>query len=102
MKINNDNLIIQRFFGDEEEYNENTRLYRQLDRTLASITSYNRTSLLVFKNNVSVRIERKDFNEFNITISDPSFYQYNEDSSSKLSLDRVFYYLDYISNSNSK
>lgn len=88
--------VINSFFNDEEKEIEDLKLYNLLVKTLLNIITYNSVALLQFKGNISIYIEELDFNVYYITLSDSTIYQYKENSQTKMSKDRVLYYLNYI------
>lgn len=96
LKFDKDPQTFRNFFGDEELQAENKKLYLLLSRTIEKSTSYGRSVVVTFKNNISAVIEAIEEDVFFLTISDPTVYEYHDNSKTKLSKDRILHYLDYM------
>ncbi len=100
LNFNKDEETYRAFFGDEELIKENLKLYKALRETIIECACIGRTALLIFRNGMSICIEDIDYDTYNITLSDKSVYEYEDNNSTKLSKDRVLHYLSYIADIN--
>ena len=101
LELNKNENIYKTFFSNDEEIAEDNRFYSLLTRTIISYSILcGRIAILFFKNGITASIENFGFNEYRMIISDDTIYEYQDDSHTKMSRDRVIHYLDYIADIN--
>ena len=96
-RIKNSVAAFKSLLANEELEKENTKLYNLLSSAISSYNIVGRCALLLFNSGIQVIVE-KDVDDFIIIISDKSLYQYEDTPTTRMSLDRIYYYLNYIGN----
>ena len=90
-----DGALLHKLFQLIEEEKQDKKLIKLLEYTISDMY-YKRGVLYISFNNGESCNTRSDMNDYYIDISDPLLYQNHNDKNSKMSIDRIMFYLNVL------
>ena len=93
-----DGVLLHKLFQLIEEERQDKKLLKLLEQTVSTISISNSNIIIIeFNSGESCKIF-SNLSDYCIDISDPLLYQNGNNKDSKMSIDRVMYYLNILGN----
>jgi hypothetical protein len=90
-----DGVLLKKLIQLVEEERQDKKLLKLLEHTVEGISFSSGIIEVNFKNGEKCRIS-SNLNDYSIAIGDSLFYQSGDNEDSKMSIDRIMFYLDIL------